>query len=165
MFTPLSFSFSLFLSSFTPLLLLVVVSTGSTANRRTFLTVVSIGAGTKRLDVGGGDDSDIVYGSVKKGKKCQCQFPFVRITQGEGHIQSRALNICGRDAKNLFERADLDRRGACDLVGKYGVLVRSWYSSSSSRAVGGRSLVAPSGGALEQDGDGDANLMDPMGAR
>ena len=42
------------------LLLRVVVSTGSGANRRTFLTVVSTGVGVKRLEVGGGDDSGIV---------------------------------------------------------------------------------------------------------
>jgi hypothetical protein len=42
------------------LLLLVVVSTGSTANRRTFFTVVSTGVGENRLEVGGGESSDIV---------------------------------------------------------------------------------------------------------
>lgn len=55
-----------FLSSFSSfLLLLVVISTGSTANRRTLFTVVSTGVGVKRLDVGGGDDSDIVRGSIR----------------------------------------------------------------------------------------------------
>jgi hypothetical protein len=52
----LSFSFW----SLTFLLLREVVSTGSGANRRTFFTVVSTGMGEKRLEVGGGDVSDIV---------------------------------------------------------------------------------------------------------
>jgi hypothetical protein len=42
------------------LLLLVMVSTGSTANRRTFLTVVSTGMGKNRLAVGGGEVSVMV---------------------------------------------------------------------------------------------------------
>jgi hypothetical protein len=42
------------------LLLRVVVSTGSTANRRTFFTVVSTGVGENRLEVGGGDVSGIM---------------------------------------------------------------------------------------------------------
>ena len=42
------------------LLLLVVVSTVSTTNRRTFFTVVSTGVGVNRLEVGGGEVSDIV---------------------------------------------------------------------------------------------------------
>jgi hypothetical protein len=42
------------------LLLRVVVSTGSIANRRTFFTVVSTGVGENRLEVGGGDVSAIV---------------------------------------------------------------------------------------------------------
>jgi hypothetical protein len=45
------------------LLLRVDVSTGSTANRRTFFTVVSTGAGENRLEVGGGDVSVIVVHS------------------------------------------------------------------------------------------------------
>jgi hypothetical protein len=51
-------AFSFWTSSF--LLLRVIVSTGSGANRRTFFTVVSRAIGEKRLEVGGGDVSDIV---------------------------------------------------------------------------------------------------------
>jgi hypothetical protein len=51
-------AFSFWTSSF--LLLRVIVSTGSGANRRTFFTVVSTAIGEKRLEVGGGDVSDIV---------------------------------------------------------------------------------------------------------
>jgi hypothetical protein len=54
--TPISVVFCT--SSF--LLHRVVVSTGSTANRRTLFTVVSTGVGENRLEVGGGDVSAIV---------------------------------------------------------------------------------------------------------
>jgi hypothetical protein len=65
-FTPKSFrstptSSAFWTSSF--LLLRAVVSTGSTANRRTFFTVVSTGVGENRLEVGGGDVSVIVVHS------------------------------------------------------------------------------------------------------
>ena len=55
-------AFSFWTSSFLMLrvLLRVIVSTGSGAIRRTFFTVVSTAIGEKRLEVGGGDVSDIV---------------------------------------------------------------------------------------------------------
>jgi hypothetical protein len=54
-------------SSSSFLLLLAVVSTGSTANRRTFLAVVSTGVGEKRLEAGGGEVSIIV--SYRTGRR------------------------------------------------------------------------------------------------
>lgn len=42
------------------LLVRIVVSTGSTANRRTFLTVVSTGVGEKRLEDGGGGEVSVI---------------------------------------------------------------------------------------------------------
>lgn len=47
------------LSTSSFLLLRLVVSTGSGANRRLFLTVVSTGVGVNRLDDGGGEVSGI----------------------------------------------------------------------------------------------------------
>ena len=72
--TPSSFAFASFTSF---LLLRVVVSVGSTANRRTLFAVVSIGVGEKRLEVGGGDCSDIIV--VPLGDNGQLLLPRFRI--------------------------------------------------------------------------------------
>jgi hypothetical protein len=47
-----------------PLLLRVVVSTGSGANRRTFLVVSSMGMAWKRLEAGGGEVSGMLIAEL-----------------------------------------------------------------------------------------------------
>ena len=90
-------------SSFLPLR--VVFSTGSTGNRRTFVTVVSTGVGVNRLEVGGGDVSGILVPALELMMRIESCAPF----------------SIGVFVNNLTHSSGKEGR-ACDQ--KYGVLPR-----------------------------------------
>jgi hypothetical protein len=108
-----------FPSSF--LLLRVMVSTGSGANRRTFFVVVSTGVGANRLPDGGGDVSDMmVVQSWKRGPGSCQELVNPRLGRGvSGASYSYSIGIL----LIIFCRFDKSDLEACDQN-------TVWWSSS-----------------------------------
>ena len=87
-------------SSFLPLR--VVVSRGSTGNRRTFVTVVSTGVGVNRLKVGGGDVSGIVLLALELITRIESCAPFsIQVfVNNWTHSRGKARRACDQSIKN-----------------------------------------------------------------
>ncbi len=95
-------------SSFLPLR--VVVSRGSTGNRRTFVTVVSTGVGVNRLKVGGGDVSGIVVPALELITRIESCAPF--------SIRVFVINSTHSRGKECRARDQCDQNTVCSLVAR-----------------------------------------------